>query len=75
MVGAVPYYASYAHGSKGLAVISKNGDCGAPSSTYKGQNQSRENMIWQSTDTSNPYQNEWNELVDAIRTNTALTTK
>jgi len=70
MVGAVPYYASYAHGSKGLAVISKNGDCGAPSSTYKGQTLDRANQIWQSTDTSNPYQNEWNELVDAIRTNT-----
>jgi predicted dehydrogenase len=37
MVGALPLYSSYAHGSKGLAVISKNGDCGTPSSTYKGQ--------------------------------------
>ncbi|HSI11379.1 MAG TPA: Gfo/Idh/MocA family oxidoreductase [Chthoniobacter sp.] len=70
MVGAVPYYASYAHGTKGLAVISKNGDCGAPSSIYKSQSQNRADMIWESTDKSNPYQNEWNELVDAIRTNT-----
>src|SRR5678815_1322600 len=67
MVGALPLYSSYAHGSKGLAVISKNGDCGTPSSTYKGQNQDRENMIWQSTDTSSPYQNEWDALVTAIR--------
>src|SRR3954470_7556438 len=37
MVGAVPMYNSFAHGSKGIAVISKNGDCGRPSSTYKGQ--------------------------------------
>ncbi len=67
MVGALPLYSSYAHGTKGLAVISKNGDCGTPSSTYKGQAQDRANMIWQSTDTSNPYQNEWDALVSAIR--------
>ena len=54
MVGALPIYSSYAHGSKGLAIISKNGDCGTPSSTYKGQNTDRANMIWQSTDKSNP---------------------
>jgi predicted dehydrogenase len=67
MVGAVPMYNSFAHGTKGIAVISKNGDCGAPSSTYKGQAITRANMLWQSTDTSNPYQNEWDALVDAIR--------
>jgi predicted dehydrogenase len=70
MVGAVPMYNSFAHGTKGIAVISKNGDCGAPSSTFKGQAISRENMIWQSTDTSNPYQNEWDALMSAIRQNT-----
>jgi predicted dehydrogenase len=69
MVGAVPMYNSFAHGTKGLAVISKNGDCGAPSSTYKGQAIDRANMLWQSSDTSNPYQNEWDALVDAIRNN------
>jgi predicted dehydrogenase len=70
MVGAVPMYNSFAHGTKGLAVISKNGDCGTPSMTFKGQAQSRENLIWQSTDTSNPYQNEWNTLMEAIRKDT-----
>ena len=67
MVGAVPMYNSFAHGSKGLAVISKNGDCGTPSMTFKGQRQSREDMIWQSSDNSNPYQNEWDALISAIR--------
>ena len=67
MVGAVPMYNSFAHGSKGLAVISKNGDCGTPSSTYKGQTPDKENLIWQSSDTSNPYQNEWDTLISAIR--------
>ena len=67
MVGAVPMYHSFAHGTKGVAVISKNGDCGTPSSTYKGLSQDKENLIWQSSDTSNPYQNEWDELISAIR--------
>jgi predicted dehydrogenase len=69
MVGALPLYSSYAHGSKGLAIISKNGDCGTPSSTYKGQTPDRANMLWQSTDTSSPYQNEWDALISAIRSN------
>jgi len=68
MVGALPLYSSYLHGSKGLAIVSKNGDIGTPSSTYKGQNPNRANQIWQSTDTTNPYQNEWDALVTAIRT-------
>ncbi len=41
-----------------------------PSSTYKGQNPERSNMLWQSKvnrDERNPYQNEWNDLMDAIR--------
>lgn len=71
MTGAVPMYNSFAHGTKGLAIISKNGDCGAPSMTFKGQNMDRTNLIWQSKDNSNPYQNEWQALVDAIRENRA----
>jgi hypothetical protein len=67
MVGALPMYNSFAHGTKGTAIISKNGDCGTPSSTYKGQSPDRENMIWQSSDNSNPYQNEWDTLMTAIR--------
>ena len=70
MVGAVPMYHSFAHGSKGSAVLSKNGDCGTPSSLYKGQSPNRADMTWQSQDTSNPYQNEWDTLISAIRTNT-----
>jgi len=67
MVGALPLYSSYAHGSKGLAIISKNGDCGKPSSTYRGQDPGKQHLIWQSTDTTDPYQNEWEELISAIR--------
>jgi hypothetical protein len=65
--GCTQIYNSAAHGTKGMAILSKSGDCGTPSSTYKSQNPDRDKMIWQSKDESNPYQNEWNDLVDAIR--------
>jgi predicted dehydrogenase len=67
MTGAANIYSSYVHGSKGLAVASKEGDCGGPSSIYKGQADLRQNRLWQSTGGSNPYQNEWDELIEAIR--------
>ena len=68
--GCNDIYSSYAHGSKGMAIVSKANDCGLPSSTYKGQNPERSNQLWVSKvdpDQQNPYQNEWNDLVDAIR--------
>jgi predicted dehydrogenase len=68
--GCNDIYSSYAHGSKGMAIVSKANDCGLPSSTYKGQNPERSNLLWVSKvspDQQNPYQNEWNDLTDAIR--------
>lgn len=70
MTGCTDIYSSYAHGSKGLAVASKSGDCGTPSSIHKGQNPDRASMLWESKNPpgeGNPYDNEWNDLVDAIR--------
>ena len=70
MFGALPIYSSYAHGTKGMAIVSKANDCGLPSSTYKSQNPSRENRIWESEvppDQRDPYRNEWNDLVEAIK--------
>ncbi len=70
VIGCADIYSSYAHGSKGMAVVAKNGDCGLPSSTYKGQNPQRSNMIWTSkvnADETDPYTNEWNDLMSAIR--------
>jgi predicted dehydrogenase len=70
IMGCNDIYSSYAHGSKGMAVVSKSGDCGMPSSIHEGQNAMRSNMVWESKvkpDERNPYQNEWNDLVDAIR--------
>jgi len=70
VAGAQPMYHSYAHGTKGSAIISKHGDCGRPSSTYSSQTPDDAKKIWQSevpTGQRSPYQNEWNDLVDAIR--------
>ena len=70
MNGCQNIYASYLHGTKGIAVASRSGDCGAPSSIYQGQLVERQNQIWRSETPDgegDPYQNEWNDLMDAIR--------
>ncbi len=70
ILGCHRIYSSAAHGSKGMAIVSKSGDCGMPSSTYRGQNPNKANMIWKSKVSPaerSPYQNEWNDLMDAIR--------
>ena len=68
--GAKQIYSSAAQGSKGMAILCKANDFAPVSSTYKGQNPDRANMIWQSKlppEQLNPYANEWNDFVDAIR--------
>ena len=68
--GAHPMYFSHVHGSKGMAIAAKNGDYGGPSSIHKGQLPSRSSMTWQSNipaAENDPYLNEWNDLMDAIR--------
>jgi len=68
--GCNDIYSSYAHGSKGMAIVSKANDSGFPSSTFKGQNMQRSNMLWMSKEVpgeQDPYTNEWNDLIDAIR--------
>lgn len=70
MTGCNDIYSSYAHGTKGMAVVSKHGDCGLPSSIFKSQNMKRSDLVWQSEvarEEQDPYQNEWNELIAAIR--------
>lgn len=66
--GAEGIYSSYVHGTKGMAIAARANDCGAPSAIYKTQNATG-TPKWQSTDTSNPYQNEWETLTQAIRDN------
>jgi predicted dehydrogenase len=70
MTGCQDIYSSYLHGTKGMAIVSKSGDCGAPSTIYKSQNPRRSDMVWESKapqGQENPYQNEWDDLMDAIR--------
>ena len=70
MAGCEERYYNFVHGSKGIASISKTGDCGAPSAIYRGQNPDEANVLWQSKNhrgDEGPYQNEWNDLVEAIR--------
>ena len=71
MLGATPIYASFAHGTKGMAIVSKQGDCGRPSSTYRTHSPTNESLLWKSKDAKDgpddPFLNEWAALIDAIR--------
>jgi predicted dehydrogenase len=70
MTGCTDQYNSVVHGTKGMAIVSASGDCGQPSSIYKGQTPDRANMVWRSrvaNDERDPYLNEWQDLMTAIR--------
>ncbi len=70
MDGAASIYSSHAHGTKGMAILSASGDCGLPSSIYTSQNADNSKKLWEAkvpNDQRDPYLNEWNDLVDAIR--------
>jgi predicted dehydrogenase len=72
MTGCNDIYSSYLHGTKGMAIASKSGDCGLPASLYKGQTPTSAGRLWESKvndDERDPYLNEWNDLMDAIRNN------
>ena len=71
--GCADRYYSYAQGTKGLAIISAGGDCGLPSRIFKGPAPKSNNLLWESKvppGEGNPYQNEWNDLMEAIRQDT-----
>ncbi|UCE50074.1 MAG: Gfo/Idh/MocA family oxidoreductase, partial [Phycisphaerales bacterium] len=70
MNGCHNNFSSYIHGTKGSAIASKSGDCGGPSAIFKGQTPNRSEMVWEAKvprDQQSWYQNEWNDLMDAIR--------
>lgn len=61
-------FASYAHGTKGLAVISTASHTPAKCRIYKGQRINPNELAWAYPDDEpNPYQLEWNHLINAIR--------
>lgn len=71
MNGCNDIYSSYVHGSKGMAIAAKSGDFQGPASIFKGQNMQRPNLLWTSKladgQRDDPYQNEWDDLMGAIR--------
>ncbi|WP_422928192.1 Gfo/Idh/MocA family protein [Singulisphaera sp. PoT] len=61
-------FASYVHGSKGSAVISSNSHTPAHCAIYKGQKFNRKEVVWAFPQPEqNPYQLEWDHLINAIR--------
>jgi len=69
MDGCQNEFASYAHGSRGAAVISSKSHTPAHSRILKNQDfDSRDNIAWAyPLPEANPYQLEWDHLIDAIR--------
>ena len=67
--GCKSEFASYAHGTKGSAVISTAAHSPAKCRIYKGQKlNSRKDLVWAVPQPeANPYQLEWDDLIDAIR--------
>ncbi len=66
--GVKSEFASYLHGTKGAAVISTSGHSPAKCRIYKGQNIDKKDLVWAFPQPEpNPYQLEWDHLVEAIR--------
>jgi predicted dehydrogenase len=61
-------FASYAHGSKGSAVISTSAHSPARCRIYNAQKMTRKSLEWAFPQPEpNPYQLEWDHLIEAIR--------
>jgi len=69
MQGCKNAFCSFAHGSKGAAVITTSGHTPGKVRTYSGQLMEGVEPIWRYPQPEkSPYQLEWDDLVDAIRT-------
>lgn len=68
MNGCYDEFASYAHGTKGTAVISTHVHTPAKCRIYKGRDYEKANLVWAFPQPEpNPYVTEWEDLIDAIR--------
>ncbi len=68
MAGCHQEFASYAHGTKGAAVISTAAHSPAKCRIYNGHNMTKKNLAWAFPQPEkSPYQLEWDHLIDAIR--------
>ncbi|TWU41760.1 Gfo/Idh/MocA family protein [Novipirellula artificiosorum] len=69
--GCKQEFASFAHGTKGLAVISSASHTPAKSRIYEGHNFDKSKITWAFPQPEpNPYYEEWVDLIEAIRTDT-----
>ncbi len=63
-------FSSHAHGSKGHAIISKSSHTPGQVCTFKSHTMAKADQIWAYPQPEkNPYQLEWDDLLDAIRNN------
>jgi predicted dehydrogenase len=70
MEGCHHEFASYAHGSRGAAVISQSGHTPARCRIFRGQRFTNQDVVWRYPPREpDPYQLEWDHLMDAIRNN------
>ena len=68
MPGCYRQFASYAHGTKGSAVISTAAHSPAKCRIYNGYDMTKENLTWAFPQPEpSPYQLEWDNLIDSIR--------
>lgn len=68
MIGCFQEFASYAHGSKGSAVISTSSHAPSKARIYKGQRHVKEDLVWAAPQPEpSPYQLEWDHLLESIR--------
>ncbi len=71
MLGCMNQMSSIVHGSKGSAIVSTSGHTPGKVRTFKGQNQNRKDVLWAFPQPEkNPYDLEWQDLVEAIITDT-----
>ncbi|MCC6123787.1 MAG: Gfo/Idh/MocA family oxidoreductase [Pirellulales bacterium] len=66
--GCFDTFSSYAHGTKGVGVISMSSHHPGRCRTFKGQQMTKGNQLWAfPKKEQSPYQLEWNDLIAAIR--------
>ena len=66
--GCYPEFASFAHGTKGSAVISTSSHWPAKPRIFRGQKMDNSEVVWKfGPEKNNPYQAEWDHLMLAIR--------
>ncbi len=69
-VGVHNEFATYVHGSKGMAVVSTAGHFPSKAMIFKGQSKDSSNLVWRAKQPeANPYDLEWQHLVEAIINN------